>query len=194
MPFPTWGRRCRASATWGCSWGRARSRGWPRCTPSSCPASPASKPSWTTWSRWRALRVSGYQRGAAPNTEGWHHPCCPVPPPSIPGASSGRGTCSVPMRVLPGDEHPRAGGGGGIWGDAVASPPGCAHGHSRRGTGATGTFPPLGHHQGGVPAHPHGGGGVHPAAPLRLQEEVLLAQRRGPDLLQVPQVAGGCCP
>lgn len=59
-PFPTRGRRCRASATWGCSWGRARSRGWPRCTPSCCPASPVSKPSWTIWSRWRVPRVSGH--------------------------------------------------------------------------------------------------------------------------------------
>lgn len=87
-PFPVWGRHFRASATWGCSWDRARSRGWPHCTSSCCPASPVSPPSWTAWSRWRALRVSGHTV-PTPNTEGWRHPCCAL------AASLGRGTRSV---------------------------------------------------------------------------------------------------
>ncbi|XP_039581963.1 rasGAP-activating-like protein 1 isoform X2 [Passer montanus] len=67
--------------------------------------------------------------------------------------------------------------------------PGCPGHRGGRGSSATGTFPALGHHQGGSPAHlPRGGGGT--AAPLLLQEEALQAQQPDPGLCQGTPGAG----
>uniref|UniRef100_A0A8B9UC96 RAS protein activator like 1 n=1 Tax=Anas zonorhyncha TaxID=75864 RepID=A0A8B9UC96_9AVES len=100
-----------------------------------------------------------------------------------PGAAAGQGALDGPAaRRAAAQHHPR---------QSLPGQPGGGGWHPRgRGAGAGGTSVPHGHHQGGLPARARGRGALLAAAPLRLQEEVLLAQRRGSVLLQDPRGAG----